>query len=82
MLASTRFTKVPALREKIKRMVHYIKIQHIFSTPLDLHNPWIAKFKYFFTIGTYQMVVLLVFVSFFKLSHVFTKLVLNDQPSG
>ena len=79
MLTCARFAQGLAFGKKIKRMVQYFKIQHFFSTSLYLHDPWIAKLKYFFAIGADQMIVLPVFIGLFKLGHVLAKLMFNYQ---
>lgn len=56
-----------------------VEVQKIFGHSLDLHDARIAELKYFFAIGTYQVIVLFVLVRFLKLGHVLAKLVFDHQ---
>ena len=80
MFTGAIFLQRSAFRKEIEGVMKYIKIQKVFGHALDLHNARITKLEYFFTVAADQVIVLLVFVGFFKLGEIFTELVFYDQP--
>ena len=60
-------------------MVFDIKLKYITHHALNLLYSGITKFNYFPTINANNMIMLFVAVGFFKLSHVFTKLMFGNE---
>ncbi len=63
-------------------MVGDLKIQKLTHHAFDLLYSRVAKFNYFFTIYTNDMVMLFITVAFFVLCQVLAKLVLLNQVAG
>ena len=57
----------------------YVEFQNIAHHTLNLLNSWVAKFYDLSAIETDNMIMLLVAIRFFELSHVFAKLMLGNQ---
>ena len=60
-------------------MIFNIKFHQVGDGILDLLNSRIAKFNYFSTFLTDQVVMLSALISFFKLGNVLTKLMFDHQ---
>jgi len=58
------------------------EFQQIANHALNLVYPWITEFNNFTTINANHMIMLVVTVRFFKLGHVFTKLMFGHQITG
>ena len=63
-------------------MVGNFKVQQFTHHTFNLLYPRVAKFNYFFTIHTNNMVMLFITVAFFVLGQVFAKLVLLNQVAA
>ena len=59
-----------------------IKFKNITHHALNLLYSWITKLYNFSAINANNMIMLLVAVGFFELSHVLTKLMLGNQIAG
>ena len=59
-----------------------IKFKNITHHTLNLLYSWITKLYNFSAINANNMIMLLVAVGFFELSHVLTKLMLGNQIAG
>ena len=73
------FLAVLAYSVKVERMVLNVELEQITYHGLDLVDTRIAKLDHFATLDANNMVVLLIAVGFFKLGHVFPKLVFGNQ---
>lgn len=71
--------KFDAVTVKVQRVMFDIKFQDIAHHALDLLNTRVAKLHHFTAINADYMIVLFIAVRFFKLRHVFAKLVFGYQ---
>src|SRR5690606_8747553 len=70
---------VLAYSVQVQRMMLDIELQEVADHGLDLVDARIAKLDHLAALYANNVIVLLITIRFFKLGHVFTKLVFGDQ---